>query len=46
MSSQDFPVTIYHNPACGTSRTVVAMAQAAGHTPNVIEYLKKDGMMA
>jgi arsenate reductase len=40
MSSKDFPVTIYHNPACGTSRNVVAMAEAAGHTPNVIEYLK------
>jgi len=40
MSSNDFPVTIYHNPACGTSRNVVAMAQAAGHQPTVIEYLK------
>lgn len=40
MSSKDFPVTIYHNPACGTSRNVVAMAEAAGHTPTVIEYLK------
>ena len=40
MSSNDFPVTIYHNPACGTSRNVLAMAEAAGHTPTVIEYLK------
>jgi arsenate reductase len=36
----EFPVTIYHNPACGTSRNVVAMAQAAGAQPTVVEYLK------
>ena len=33
-------VTIYHNPACGTSRNVLAMIRAAGHQPEVIEYLK------
>jgi arsenate reductase len=38
--SEDFPVTIYHNPACGTSRNTVAMVQAAGYEPTVIEYLK------
>jgi arsenate reductase len=35
-----FPVTIFHNPKCGTSRNVVAMVQAAGYAPEVIEYLK------
>jgi len=33
-------VTIYHNPACGTSRNVLAHLTAAGLTPTVIEYLK------
>ena len=36
----DFPVTIFHNPACGTSRKVLAMIRAAGHEPKVVEYLK------
>ena len=34
-----FPVIIHHNPACGTSRNVVAIAQAAGYDPVIIEYL-------
>jgi len=33
-------VTIYHNPACGTSRNVLAMIRNSGETPHVIEYLK------
>ncbi|RAH96578.1 arsenate reductase (glutaredoxin) [Acuticoccus sediminis] len=33
-------VTIYHNPACGTSRNVLAMIRNSGETPEVIEYLK------
>lgn len=33
-------VTIYHNPACGTSRNTLAMIRATGEEPNVIEYLK------
>jgi arsenate reductase len=33
-------VTIYHNPACGTSRNVLAMIRNSGIEPNVIEYLK------
>ena len=33
-------VTIYHNPACGTSRNVLAMIRNAGLEPAVIEYLK------
>jgi arsenate reductase len=40
MSAPDFPITIFHNPACGTSRNVVAMAKAAGYEPQVVEYLK------
>ena len=35
----DFPVTVFHNPACGTSRNVLAMVEAAGR-PEVVEYLK------
>lgn len=33
-------VTIYHNPACGTSRNTLAMIRATGVEPTVIEYLK------
>lgn len=33
-------VTIYHNPACGTSRNVLALIRHAGLEPTVIEYLK------
>lgn len=33
-------VTIYHNPACGTSRNTLAMIRASGVEPTVIEYLK------
>lgn len=36
----DFPVTVFHNPACGTSRNVLAMIEAAGYRPEVVEYLK------
>jgi arsenate reductase (glutaredoxin) len=32
--------TIYHNPACGTSRNTLAMIRAVGIEPVVIEYLK------
>ncbi len=31
---------IYHNPACGTSRTVLGMIKDAGIEPEIIEYLK------
>ncbi len=31
---------IYHNPACGTSRTVLGMIEDAGITVEIIEYLK------
>lgn len=33
-------VTIWHNPACGTSRNVLALIREAGIEPEVIEYLK------
>ncbi|MFC4276463.1 arsenate reductase (glutaredoxin) [Achromobacter aloeverae] len=32
--------TIYHNPRCGTSRTVLEHLRQAGIEPTVIEYLK------
>jgi len=40
MSDADFPIVIFHNPACGTSRNTVAMVQAAGYAPQVVEYLQ------
>jgi len=43
-------VTLYHNPACGTSRNVLAMIRNSGVEPVVIEYLKhppsRDELMA
>jgi arsenate reductase len=33
-------VTIFHNPKCGTSRNVLAMIQASGVEPTVVEYVK------
>ena len=33
-------ITIYHNPACGTSRNTLALIRHAGIEPQVIEYLK------
>ena len=35
-----FPITIYHNPDCGTSRNTLAMIEAAGYAPKVVEYRK------
>jgi arsenate reductase len=34
-----FPVTIYHNPDCGTSRNTLALIRHAGIEPEVIAYL-------
>lgn len=31
---------LYHNPECGTSRNTLAMIEASGETPEIIEYLK------
>lgn len=36
----DAEVTIYHNPACGTSRNTLARIREAGIEPKVVEYLK------
>ena len=33
-------ITIYHNPACGTSRNTLAMIRRSGEQAEVIEYLK------
>jgi arsenate reductase len=40
MTQKAFPVTIYHNPDCGTSRNALALIQAAGYAPTVVEYRK------
>ena len=40
MSDADFPVVIFHNPACGTSRNVVEMVRSAGYEPKIVEYLQ------
>lgn len=32
-------VTIYHNPACGTSRNTLAMIRRSGEEPTIIDYL-------
>ncbi len=33
-------IRIYHNPACGTSRKVLAALREAGYEPQVVDYLK------
>jgi len=33
-------ITIYHNPACGTSRSALTAIREAGYDPQIIEYLK------
>ncbi len=33
-------ITIFHNPACGTSRNVLALIRNSGVEPTVVEYLK------
>ncbi|PZQ58669.1 MAG: arsenate reductase (glutaredoxin) [Phenylobacterium zucineum] len=32
--------TIYHNPACGTSRNTLALLREKGLEPTVVEYVK------
>jgi len=34
------PITIYHNPKCGTSRNVLQLIRDAGIEPHIIQYLK------
>lgn len=33
-------IQILHNPRCSTSRKALALIRAAGHEPEIIEYLK------
>lgn len=33
-------ITIFHNPACGTSRNTLALIRNSGEEPRVVEYLK------
>jgi len=33
-------ITIYHNPACGTSRNVLALIRNSGEEPHIVEYLQ------
>jgi arsenate reductase (glutaredoxin) len=40
MTQEAVDVTIYHNPACGTSRNTLALIRNAGVEPTVIEYLR------
>lgn len=40
MDAGEFPVTIYHNPACGTSRNTLALIRHAGIEPVVVDYLR------
>jgi arsenate reductase (glutaredoxin) len=40
VNENSWPVTIYHNPDCGTSRNALALIRHAGIEPTVIEYLK------
>lgn len=41
MQSAHPTITIFHNPACGTSRNVLALIRNSGVEPEVIEYLKQ-----
>lgn len=38
--TDSFPITIYHNPKCGTSRNTLAMIEAAGYAPTIVEYVQ------
>ena len=40
MTQPDTPIPVFHNPACGTSRNVLALIRNSGEEPTVIEYLK------
>ena len=39
--SDTFPITIFHNPACGTSRNTLRIIEDAGYAPEVVEYLQR-----
>jgi arsenate reductase (glutaredoxin) len=34
-------VVIHHNPDCGTSRNVVALVEACGDAPTLVEYMEE-----
>jgi arsenate reductase len=34
-------IVVHHNPDCGTSRNVVAIIEASGERPVIIEYLRE-----
>lgn len=38
--AEQMNIVVHHNPDCGTSRNVLAILQAAGYQPAVVEYLK------
>lgn len=40
MTEPDATITIYHNPACGTSRNTLALIRNSGVEPLVVEYLQ------
>lgn len=40
-ASPSSAITIFHNPACGTSRNTLALIRHAGLEPEVVEYLKQ-----
>lgn len=39
-AEKNMHVTLYHNPACSTSRNALALVRARGIEPQIIEYLK------
>jgi arsenate reductase (glutaredoxin) len=40
LRTEPMSITIYHNPACGTSRNVLGLIRDSGKEPVVVEYLK------
>ena len=40
MQTPTSSITIFHNPACGTSRNTLALIRNSGEEPQVVEYLK------
>ena len=40
MQANPSPITIFHNPECGTSRNTLALIRNSGEEPQVIEYVK------
>ena len=40
MQAHPSPITIFHNPECGTSRNTLALIRNSGEEPQVIEYVK------